>query len=177
MSKEVKDIKCAIGFLTKNYKFKKLILIGHSTGAIDASLYAHKDKRINKLILMGAESDTRHSVRYDFTDEQVRDFWIKGHITYKSKKKWLNGKRLKKAFYDEFFTLDIPKAIKKYKQPLMIIHGEKDEAVPLKDGIELFKMANRPKRLVMIKDADHRFKKIKHWKQLISNIHSFIKSR
>src|SRR3989338_5972440 len=36
MSKEVDDIKYAIDFLEKKYGFRQLILIGHSTGAIDA---------------------------------------------------------------------------------------------------------------------------------------------
>ena len=75
MSKEVEDIKYAIDFVEKSYGFRKLVLMGHSTGAIDATLYAHRDKRINKLILMGAVSDTTHAAHYDFTDLQVRDFW------------------------------------------------------------------------------------------------------
>jgi len=181
MSKEVKDIKYAIDFLEKNYDYKKLVLIGHSTGAIDAALYAHKDKRIDKLVLMGAESDTKHSVRYDFTDVQVRDFWTKGYIIYKNKEKgttwWPHNKKLKKAFYDEFFTLDIPKAIKKYKRPLLIVHGEKDEAIPLRDPKELFKNAHKPKKLVIIRGADHRFSKPEHFKKLIKTIHRFIKSK
>ena len=174
ISKEVSDIKSAIDFLKDNYTFNKLVVIGHSTGAIDAALYAHKDKRVDKLVLMGAESDLKHSVRYDFTDEQVRDFWTKGYITYKRPGKWYHNKRLKKAFYDEFFTLHIPKAIKKYKKPLLIIHGEKDEAIPLSDPRELFKTANKPKKLVIIRDADHRFIKPVHFKKLVKSIHRFI---
>src|SRR3989338_5470437 len=134
ISKEVDDIKYAIDFVQNEYGFKQLVLIGHSTGAIDASLYAYRDPRIDKLILMGAESDTKHSVHYDFTDKQVHDFWTKGYIVYNRPGKWYHGKKLKKAFYDEFFKLDIPNAIAQYQKPLLIIHGEKDEAVPLKDA-------------------------------------------
>jgi len=61
MSKEVSDIKSAIDFLEDNYSYRQLVIIGHSTGAIDASLYAHRDKRISKLVLMGAESDTKQA--------------------------------------------------------------------------------------------------------------------
>ena len=177
MSKEVEDIKYAIDFLEKNYSFRQLILMGISTGAIDASLYAYKDKRIDKLILLGAESSTKHSVHYDFTDEQVRDFWQKGYIRYHAPGKWYHQKKLKKAFYDEFFTLDIPQAIKRYTQPLLIIHGEKDEAVPLKEGIELFKMANKPKQLVIIKGADHRFTQPRHFKKVLKVILRFIQQK
>ena len=179
MSQEVKDVKCAIDFMCKNYKFKKLILVGHSTGAIDAALYAHGDKRIDKLILLGAVCHLDVAVNYDFTPRQVRDFWKKGYITYKNnvpgKKWWCHNKRLKKAFYDEFFTLDLPGAIKKWKKPLLIVHGEKDEAIPLSDPQELFSLANKPKKLVIIKGADHKFSKPLHGLKLLRVIHRFIK--
>ena len=175
MSREADDIKYAIDFLEKNDPWKQLILAGISTGAIAASLYAHRDKRISKLILLGAESDTKHSVHYDFTDQQVQEFWMKGHIVYNRPGHWVHRKRLKKAFYDEFFTLDIPQAIKKYKKPLLIIHGEKDEAVPLKEAMELFKMANPPKKLAIIKGADHRFSQPQQFRKVMKVIHKFIK--
>lgn len=67
-------------------------------------------------------------------------------------------KRLKKAFYDEFFTLDILSAIRKLKRPLLIIHGEKDEFIPVhKDPQEVYQTANKPKKLIIVKGADHSF--------------------
>ena len=176
MSQEVKDIRYAINFLKKNYSFKKLILIGHSTGAIDAALYAYRDKRIDKLVLMGSVSNLDEAVRYDFTDKQVRNFWLKGFVTYNEPGNWTHRKKINKAFYDEFFKLNIPRDIKKFKKPILIIHGTKDEAIPFdKDPKEIYKLANRPKKLVYIKDADHSFKKKKHWDKLIFEINKFIK--
>ncbi len=173
MSREVEDIKCAIDFLERNYPFRKLVLMGHSTGAIDAALYAHKDKRISKLILTGAVHDLKNATRYDFTDIQMHDFWTKGCITYNRPGHWVHRKKLKKAFYDEFFTLDIPKAIKKYKKPLLIIHGEKDE-IPLKEPLALFRLANRPKKLAIIRGADHSFHAPKHFGKVVKAIMKFI---
>ncbi len=178
MSKEVKDIKYAIDFLKKNFKFKKLIIMGHSTGAIDLALYAYRDKRIDKVVLVGGVGNLKQAVRYDFTDEQVRDFWTKGYIVYKKPKEFYHNKKLKKAFYDEFFKLDILGSIKKFKRPLLIIHGEKDEYVPVnKDPYELYKAAKKPKKLVIIKNADHSFTNPRHFKQLIYRINKFIKTK
>ncbi len=180
MSQEVKDIKYAIDFLEDNYPFRKLVLVGHSTGAIDAALYAHQDERINKLVLLGAVSRLDEAVHYDFSDRQVREFWTKGFITYKNKEQgadwWCHNKKLKKQFYDEFFTLDIPKAIQKWTKPLLIIHGEKDEAIPVrKDPHELFAMANKPKRLLVIKGANHKFSEPVHTMKVMQAIDKFIK--
>lgn len=173
MSQEVKEIKYAIDFLKRNYSFKKLILIGHSTGAIDAALYAYKDKRISKLILTGEVCHLNKAVRYDFNDQQVHDFWTKGYIIYPKRSPWVNGKKLKKAFYDEFFKLDLPGSLRKFKRPVLIVHGEKD-AIPVSEPKELFRLIKQPKKLVIIKGANHGFKERVHTKQLISAIHKFI---
>lgn len=175
MSKEVEDVRTAIDFLEHKYGFKRLILVGISTGAIDAALYAHTDKRVSKLVLLSGVSDLKHSVRYDFSDEQVRDFWKRGYITYHAPGKWCDGKKLKKAFYDEFFTLDIPGAIRKFRKPLLIVHGEKDEAVPLFNAEELYELAHKPRKLVVIKDADHRFSKLAHFKKMMRVLDRFIR--
>jgi uncharacterized protein len=176
ISQEVKEIKYAIDFLKKNYKFRKLVLHGHSTGATDASLYAHLDKRINKLILSGATDRLDSSAHFDFNDLQVRDFWTKGYITYRSKKYWSYNKRVSKAYYDEFFRLDIPGAMKKYRRPLLIVHGEKDEGVPVQRAHELYKLCNRPRQLYIIKGSDHRFTKKKWLKLFVEKAARFAKS-
>ena len=176
MSREVEDIRYAVNFLEDNYPYEHLTLVGHSTGAIDAALYAHQDKRIDRLVLMGGVSDLKHAVRYDFTDEQVHNFWKRGYILLKSKEPaWWEGKKLKKAFYDEFFTLDIPSALKRWKKPLLIVHGEKDEAVPLREAEELLAQVNSPKRLVIIREADHRFSQERHFQKVIKVLHRFCK--
>lgn len=177
ISNEVSDIKYAIDFLKNNYSIGKLILYGHSTGATDASLYAYKDKRINKLILSGVVFDLKKSVHYDFSDEQVRDFWTKGYATYPWAHGWLVGKRIKKEYYDEFFKLDIPKSIKKYRRPLLIIHGDHDEHIKTEIAKELYETANKPKKLVIMKGADHKFSNRKHMTQFISQVDKFIKAK
>jgi len=85
---------------------------------------------------------------------------------------------LRKTFYDEFFTLNIPAAIKKYKKPLLIVHGEKDEAIPVgKDPHELFQMANKPKKLAIINGADHKFTNEKYFKELVKVIVEFCEKK
>lgn len=177
MSREVEDIRSAIDFISKNYTFKQLVLIGHSTGAIDASLYAHMDKRVSKVVLTGAVHDLANAARYDFTDYQMNEFWKKGFIVYRRPKHWVNSKKLRKAFYDEFFTLDIPYAIKKYHKPLLIIHGENDVIPWDREGYALYKLANKPKKFVLIKDADHAFSAPRQWKSVIRNMIRFIEKK
>ncbi len=175
MSQEVKDIKCAIDFLEKLYGFEKLFLIGHSTGAIDAALYSCKDKRLSGVVLSGGVADLKRAVRYDFNSREVHSFWTKGYVKYDHPGKWYDGKKISKAFYDEFFTLDIASSLKKYKGALMVLHGSLDEPVPVSEAYELLKIANRPKKLVVVKGADHRFSKPEHLRLAVKAVKKFIK--
>jgi uncharacterized protein len=189
MSDEVKDVHAAIDFLHSNYDFDKLVLVGHSTGAIDAALYAHTDKRVKAVVLSGAVNRLDNAARYDFTDKQVRDFWLKGWAyhpplerqqekRHRKRGSWVIPKKgkLRKQFYDEFFKLDLTAAIKKYRRPLLVLHGEKDEAIPTKEPLALFALANKPKQLVIIRGADHSFKKKGTFKPAVDAISRFISS-
>lgn len=53
--------------------------------------------------------------------------------------------------------IDARDVIKRIKSPILIIHGDKDEIVPLEHAIKLYNHANQPKELKIIKGADHRF--------------------
>jgi uncharacterized protein len=159
MSDEVKDTRAAIDFLAANYSYKKLILLGHSTGAIDAALYAHTDKRITGLVLAGTVAKLDEAAHYDFSDRQVREFWTKGYTHTRYKEPWMKkGGKLFKAFYDEFFTLDLPKAIRAYRRPLLVIHGSKDNLVPLSEAKAMHAQARSPKKFVVVQGGDHSFK-------------------
>ncbi len=176
MSKEVKEVGRAIDFLQNEYGFQKLVLMGHSTGAIDAGLYAPTDKRINGLVLSGCVSDLLHAVHYDFSDVEVRQFWERGWIRYSRRGHWADGKKLRKAFYDEFFTLDLPNALKKFRKPVLIVHGEKDEGVPVFNACEVFRMMRGRKKLMIVREADHSYSKRTYAGEVVSAVLKFIGS-
>lgn len=173
MSGDLKDTRAAINYLAAHAEYDKLILLGHSTGAIDATLYAPTDKRVDAIILISGVADLERAVNYDFTSQQVKDFWTKGYTKTLWPLDW-TGKpgRINKAFYDEFFTLDLTRAIKKHHKPTLIVHGENDEAVPVREAHDLFALANKPAVLAIINKADHRF--TKGWSAHLDAIKRFI---
>lgn len=126
--------------------------------------------------MIGSSGNLKEAVHYDFSDEEVRDFWTKGHMVFRGWKGWAYGKKLKKTYYDEFFKLDVLGSVHKFKKPILIIHGQKDNVVPAKkDPLEIYANANEPKKLVIIKDGDHRFLEPKKFNRVISEIDSFIR--
>jgi len=53
--------------------------------------------------------------------------------------------------------IDARDVVKRIKSPILVIHGDKDEIVPVNHAIELYNNANQPKEIKIIKGADHRF--------------------
>ena len=50
---------------------------------------------------------------------------------------------------------DLIGKIKSVHMPLLLLHGELDQVVPVKFGKELFDAANEPKQVVYVADAGH----------------------
>lgn len=181
MSEEALDIGDATAFVDSLDLGVPIVVHGHSTGAIDAALWAHRDERIAGLVLNAGVSDLKHAVHYDFDDEQIREFKEAGRLSLSSEKaawyagEWFEGKALGRGFYDEFFELDVPAAIHAYRKPLLIVHGSDDEAIPAKkDPVELYALANEPKELAIIEGADHRYTVPGTFETLIATIDSWI---
>ena len=62
---------------------------------------------------------------------------------------------------------DLLDIVKKVTTPILIIHGEKDELIPLYHAKCLFESANEPKLMKIIKGGDHKLKDPRHRDQAI----------
>ena len=176
ISKEVSDTGAAIDFVVSRDPQKKIVLVGHSTGAIVSALYGHTDRRLQAVVLLGGVSDLVHGVRYDFSDEQVRDFVTNGFICYNRPGSWVDGKTLEKGYLDEFYTLDVCGALSQFARPCLIVHGTEDESVPWeKDPQELYAAARHPKLLIGVEGADHKFTEEEHWSEVEKHLVGFVR--
>ena len=75
---------------------------------------------------------------------------------------WSTPFYLSRLFKKELFLRDakkynLPEMVKKIATPILIIHGDADELVPLYHANDLYKITNEPKRLKIMNGGDHRF--------------------
>ena len=85
---------------------------------------------------------------------------------------WSTPFHLSSLFNNELFTHDAKKynlteTVKKNATPILIIHGDVDELVPVYHANDLYKIANEPKILKIITGGDHRLTNPKDRKQAI----------
>ncbi len=71
-------------------------------------------------------------------------------------------------------NMKISDALKK-NPPLLVIHGDKDETVPISDGKKIYDMARPPKEFFKVEGGDHRFTNPEHLKAVINKSVEFIR--
>lgn len=162
----IDDLKCAIDLISK--KTRNITLIGASLGGLISLNAVSHDKRVKILILISPLSHFRGQIRKEFERRK------------KSKKDYIyttSGKKVKMKIKFSFY-LDALKYLgnKRYNKisvQTLILHGDNDKIVNIKDSIRLNKIIKESK-LIIIKGADHRYSKKKDFNKVINKTTEFI---
>ncbi len=134
---------------------EQIIVMGHSRGGGIASLAA-SSADVDGLILLASVCDFESR----FPSGEALNKW-----RFSDRLEVLNGRTMQVlyhsfTFYEDFIanseSLNIEKAIRSFTSPLLVIHGDSDEAVDISDGQKLAVWANDGK-LVVIPGAAHTF--------------------
>ncbi len=140
------DGKASIKWLNdKNIDNNKIILYGESLGT-GVALEMAKDKKFNSIILESPFTSIENSAKIFYP--------------------YLPVSLLLKDRYDSISK------IKMINSPILILHGEKDDVVPISMGKELFKNANSPKHSYFTSEDDHM---MEFNSSLLNEIKQFIK--
>lgn len=191
----VDDIQGAVNFCKKQ-GFKKIILVGHSTGCQKAVYYLYKNKnqkQIIKVVLLCPISDYADAIKFNKkVVRQAENFARK--LLEAGKKDQLLPPEIWPNLHDaqrflSLFTPDskeeifcyatlskIPTTLQKITIPMILVFAERDEYLdrPLLKIIKWFKekLVDQDVIIKIIKDANHNF--AKREKALINTIRSVI---
>ena len=167
-SKELEDLNDVINhFKNGAHKnildLKNICLIGHSRGGGIVLLCASQRNDINKIITWASVSDYRK--RFNEGSETFNKWRTLG-VKYIENKR--TGQLLphKFNFYEDFIKnekyLDIQNAIKSLNQPVLLIHGDNDDAVNMEES-QLLNKLNCSSQFKIIEDANHVFNAKHPW--------------
>jgi len=170
VSEAVDDILLAINFL-KVKGFKKIGVLGSSFGGISSLMAASKTKDIFFLVLRSPVSNYTEQKVHDMGWKELDRWKNEGYTYYETG----DGRKLKLnyGFFQDFEKNNGYKAARKIKIPTLIIHGDKDESVPVKQSIKSAKLI-KGCRLEIIRGADHRYTDPKHFKKMYKLVTEFI---
>jgi uncharacterized protein len=150
-----RDLKAAIDYLSSLDEVDKsrLCLLGSSAGAAVSVYVAANEPRISSLVTLACPAEfgfLTDKQRAEATIDHFRSIGVIRDADFPpSLDDWLAG----------FGTVSPLKWIDKISPcPLLLIHGDKDDLVPVEHARKLFEKAGEPKELIIIPGAGHRLR-------------------
>ena len=150
---QAEEIKSAYDVFLQNKKInkKKIIILGHSLGALSVVLFQLKYKLAKGLILVSPALCQKELIKKWYTKQEIY-LWRKQEFL-ETKKGRLGIKYLNQALLKDWQN-----TASRIKIPVLLIHGKKDEDIPVKYTKNLFSKLNCEKTLKIIESAEHHFK-------------------
>ena len=149
------DLKAAIDYLWEFPEVDRanLSLLGFSGGAAVAICVAALDTRVSRVAACACPAEFTFLNEVDEPEKVVEHFRSIGVIRDAafpaSAEEWLDG-------FNKVRPVDYVARIA--PRPLLLVHGDRDETVPVEQARWLYKEAGEPKKLVIIDGAGHRLR-------------------
>lgn len=153
-TRHIGEMKTALQFLSSK-GVSRFGLAGHSMGAAISILAAAQMDEMANISGVCALSGRLGGLDPEgaFTAEQMSELRKTGHVGFLSR-----GRRLmlSNAFFEDAARYDILKTIAAFSPPLLVIHGDQDEIIPVANAWAA-KAHNPRATLEIIAGADHMF--------------------
>jgi dipeptidyl aminopeptidase/acylaminoacyl peptidase len=161
LSREISELEDVVNAYNNNFfgevSESKIGLVGHSRGGAIALLTASKIENL-KAISTWASVST-----FDRYSKRQKEIWKKkGYFSVMNmrtnQEMRLNISLLLDLEANKNGSLNIEKAVKNLKMPLLIIHGKEDLAVKISEAEDLYNWSNKENsELVFIENTGHTF--------------------
>lgn len=149
LKSQVDDLKFAINYMRKN-GYSSIGLLGESLGGL-TSILAYDDK-IKALVLWApvTKSKTPSIIQKEELQQELNE---RGFLIYQK-----DGREFKipKEYLEERQAVNQKEILSKIKSPVLIIHGDKDDTIPLAQSKEAMQFLSGKSKLEIIKEGDHK---------------------
>ena len=162
LSKQISDLDAIIDYFYRQ-GVEYFGCFGSSFGGTVSILAASRDERIAALATLAASA---HPDEINMRHPQVAlEFSQQGYMEIPEGK-------IGPTFYEDLFAYDVVRAISILRIPTYILHGERDEVVPVADAMDLGSAA-RHTRVEVIPEADHRLSNPVQQREIMNSICEF----
>ena len=147
-SGEVEDLRAAYMFVQDRQPGKTAVL-GSSMGGTVALLFAAAEPRVAALVTVAAPVHPERFPSRVLSAAQLQEWRDRGFTFF-------NGRRLNVSLLEDLERLNVPESARNVLCPVLILHGDADEVVPVEEAYELHECLTGAKRLSVLNGADHR---------------------
>ncbi|MDF1592294.1 MAG: alpha/beta fold hydrolase [Desulfobacterales bacterium] len=161
-AKHIAEMKTAAAFLSANSGVRWIGLAGHSTGGNIALLAGARLKSVRAFCLLASRISGMKATHFLSTAQQT-EIERSGRVFFTSRGRSLE---ISKDFFADAGNYDMLKVIGSLKRPLLVIHGDRDEIVPMDEALQAHKLNPAAITLKVIPGADHMFSQEDHRSQV-----------
>ncbi|MDU2065603.1 MAG: YqiA/YcfP family alpha/beta fold hydrolase [Sporomusaceae bacterium] len=135
----------------------KLYLLGRSMGGSASLAFAHQDQAIEALCLWATPGDLPETFRLALGDDYNK-LAAGENITVSDDTGSLT---LTPDFIQDFANYPLFRYVQELGEvPVLVLHGDQDQVVPVQQAHKMYETALEPKKLVIIRSGDHQFKEV-----------------
>jgi alpha/beta superfamily hydrolase len=147
-SGEVDDLQVAFAFM-RDRQAGEIAILGSSMGGTVALLFAAQLTGIATVVTIAAPVHPERFTSRLLTPAQIQEWRETGHTFY-------HGRRLNVSLLHDLEKLNAPAAARQISCPVLILHGDRDDVVPVQEAHELYGYLSGSKKLSILRGADHR---------------------
>ena len=151
-SKQIIEMQTAAGVMTEK-GVRRIGLAGHSMGAVIAVLTAARTMSVKAVCALAGRLSGLNASHF-FSKKQQKELENTGSVSFNSRGRSL---LLSTNFFADAKQYDLPETVKSLQKPLMIVHGDADEIIPVQDAYLAKTLNPEYTELVVIPGADHMF--------------------
>ena len=159
-SKQIAEMQTATGVIADKGA-RRIGLAGHSMGAVIAVLTAARNKTVKAVCALAGRLSGLNATNF-FSKKQLKELEDTGKVSFNSRGRSL---QLSTKFFTDAKQYNLPETIKSLQIPLMVVHGDADEIIPVQDAYLAKTMNPEYTELVVISGADHMFSAEMHRSQ------------
>ena len=163
-SKQIQEMKRAAGYLVER-GVSWLGLAGHSMGAMVALLAAAEIAAVRALCALAARSRVMGAAEI-LSPEQLQQLQEMGRISFVSRGRALE---LSREMFTDAARHDLGRAVASLSQPLLLVHGDRDEITPVEEAYDIQRYRPEGTRLAVMPGADHMFSGDEH-RRLVTEV-------
>ena len=128
-------------------------LAGHSMSAVVAVLTAARTRTVKAVCALAGRLSGLNATHF-FSKKQLKELEDTGRVSFSSRGRSL---QLSTKFFADAKQYDLPETVKSLQIPLMVVHGDADEIIPVQDAYLAKTLNPEYTELVVIPGADHMF--------------------
>jgi len=169
-SKQIDDLKAAASFMSTRNVFWTGVA-GHSMGAMVALLAASQMDNIKAVCALAARASGLQSFHF-LSQDQIKELQRTGRVNFMSRGRNLE---LTEGFFADAAKYDLSTIIPSLSQPLIVVHGDTDEIIPVENAYRLHQYRSVNTELAIIPGADHMFSQDDHRQEVIQRVTQWFK--